>query len=36
LHVFIEKPIAETVEQAREVATLAEQKGKKVVLRVTV
>ncbi len=32
LHVFIEKPIAETVEQAREVTTLAEQKGKKVVV----
>lgn len=32
LHVFIEKPIAETTEQAMEVAALAEQKGKKVVV----
>lgn len=32
LHVFVEKPIAETVEQALEVATLAEQINRKVVV----
>ena len=32
LHVFVEKPIAETVEQAKTVVKLAKKKGKKVVV----
>ncbi len=32
LHVFVEKPIAQTVSQAREVVALAQTKGKKVVV----
>ncbi|MHC4132409.1 MAG: Gfo/Idh/MocA family protein [Planctomycetota bacterium] len=32
LHVFVEKPIAETVEQAQKIASLAKEKNKKVVV----
>jgi predicted dehydrogenase len=32
LHVFVEKPIAQTVEQAQKIANLAEEKNKKVVV----
>jgi predicted dehydrogenase len=32
LHVFVEKPIAEAVEEAKQVVTLAQAKGKKVVV----
>ena len=31
-HIFVEKPLAETVEEAEEIKALAEQKGKKIVI----